>query len=70
MNINPLNGIHVGVERRKVFFAQKAETAAGVGQPDGEDHETGERDADGRCPWPQPDAPAQDETGHQLDLNG
>jgi hypothetical protein len=30
---------------------QKAETAAGIGQADGDDHQTGERDADGRLPW-------------------
>jgi hypothetical protein len=46
---------------------QKAETAAGIGQADGDDHQTGERDADGRLPWNlrrrgragQPKAPAQ-----------
>ena len=38
---------------------EKAEAAAGVGEPDGEDHETAERDADGRRPWedqPEPEA--------------
>jgi hypothetical protein len=30
---------------------QKAEMAAGVGQADGENHETAERDADGRQLW-------------------
>lgn len=29
----------------------KAEQSAGVGETDGEDHETSERDADGRRPW-------------------
>ena len=29
----------------------KAEQSAGVGRTDGEDHETTERDADGRRPW-------------------
>ncbi len=29
----------------------KAEQSAGVGRTDGEDHETAERDADGRRPW-------------------
>ena len=32
-------------------MSRKAEAAAGVGEPDGEDHETAERDADGRRPW-------------------
>ena len=30
---------------------QKAETAAGVGQADGDNHQTAERDADGRRLW-------------------
>ena len=30
---------------------QKAEAAAGVGQADGDDHQTAERDADGRQLW-------------------
>jgi hypothetical protein len=30
---------------------QKAEVAAGVGQTDGDDHQTAERDADGRQLW-------------------
>ncbi len=29
----------------------RAETAAGIGQPDGEDHEAAERDANGRRLW-------------------
>ena len=33
---------------------RKAEAAAGVGQPDGEDHEATERDADGRRAWEEP----------------
>ncbi len=43
---------------------EKAEMAAGVGQTDGDDHQTAERDADGRQPWQfsqhqgQPDADA------------
>ena len=32
----------------------KAEQAAGVGQTDGDEHETEERDADGRRPWELP----------------
>ncbi len=28
-----------------------AESAAGIGETDGKEHQTGERDADGRRPW-------------------
>jgi hypothetical protein len=34
-----------------VYHERKAEAAAGVGEPDGEDHETDERGADGRRSW-------------------
>ncbi|GAB6165367.1 hypothetical protein JCM19992_13670 [Thermostilla marina] len=36
---------------RQVQMDREAEAAAGVGETDGEDHETGERDADGRRIW-------------------
>jgi len=39
------------VQQRRVQTDQKAESAAGIGETDGEDHETGERDADGRRLW-------------------
>ena len=35
-------------------MSKEAAAAAGVGEPDGEDHETAERDADGRRPWEDP----------------
>jgi hypothetical protein len=41
----------VGAERRQVYHDRKAAAAAGVGEPDGEDHEATDRDADGRRPW-------------------
>jgi hypothetical protein len=41
----------VGAQRRQVYHQRKAEAAAGVGEPDGEDHETHDRGADGRRPW-------------------
>ena len=73
----------VGAQRRQVYYEGKAEAAAGVGQPDGEDHETDERGPDGRRPWedrrqPRRDAP-QDvpqsadpsrQSGNLLDLDG
>jgi len=36
---------------RQVQSDTKAENAAGIGETDGEDHETAERDADGRRIW-------------------
>lgn len=40
-------------QQRRVQTDQKAEMAAGIGETDGEDHATGERDADGRRLWEQ-----------------
>lgn len=37
--------------QRRVQADQRAENASGIGQADGEDHESSERDADGRRPW-------------------
>ncbi len=72
--------------QRRVQTEQKAEDAAGIGQTDGEEHQTDERDADGRLPWEIPNRPQQSpeepasassrpkdptgETGAQLDLLG
>jgi hypothetical protein len=53
-------------QARRVQTDQKAENAAGLGEADGEDHETAERDADGRRLWeepPQGQAPDQAEPG-------
>jgi hypothetical protein len=36
---------------RKADYQLKAEAAAGIGETDGEDHESEDRDADGRRPW-------------------
>ncbi len=44
----------LGARQRQVYHGRKAEAAAGVGEPDGEDHEATERDADGRHPWEEP----------------
>jgi hypothetical protein len=71
--------------QRRVYHERKAEAAAGVGEPDGEDHQPAERDADGRRPWeelPEPD-PAEKappparrskdpsrQSGNLLDLTG
>ena len=52
-----LEQARLGAHRRQEYYDEKAEAAAGIGQPDGEDHETDQRDADGRRPpedQPQP----------------
>ncbi|HOM16966.1 MAG TPA: hypothetical protein PK777_11415 [Thermoguttaceae bacterium] len=45
--------------QRRVQTEQQAADAAGIGQTDGQDHQTDERDADGRLPWEIPNRPAQ-----------
>ena len=49
-------------QQRRVDANQKAENAAGIGEADGEDHETAERDADGRRLW---EGPPQPPTGEE-----
>jgi len=41
-------------QQRQVRNVEHAESAAGVGETDGKDHETAERDADGRRLWEAP----------------
>ncbi len=41
----------VFVQQRGIEAAQETEDAQGIGQTDGEDNQTNERDADGRTPW-------------------
>ena len=74
----------VGAEQRQVYHGRKAEAAAGVGEPDGEDHETADRDGDGRRPWEDQPEPEQNaavpttrqskdpsqQSGNLLDLTG
>lgn len=73
----------VAAQRRRVYHEAKAAAAAGVGQPDGEDHEAEQRDADGRRLWEMPppaaaiDAAApprsadpSHQRGNLLDLDG
>ena len=38
-------------QQRRVDSDSKAEAASGIGETDGDDHETAERDADGRSSW-------------------
>ncbi len=42
-------------QQREVKNDLRAENAAGIGETNGEDHETAERDADGRRPWEEPE---------------
>jgi hypothetical protein len=51
---------------------QRAETAAGIGETDGQDHQTAERDADGRRLWERAAKPAQPEDAEKTaeDLHG
>jgi len=42
---------------------QRAEMAAGVGQADGDNHQTAERDADGRLLWEFPERPGGPDAG-------
>ncbi len=49
-------------QQRKVHSDQKAEDAAGIGETDGDDHETEDRDADGRRLWEAPPGSHDDES--------
>jgi hypothetical protein len=74
----------VGAQRRQMHHERKAESAAGIGEPDGEDLEIADRNGDGRRPWEEPPPPElvddspdtpqgrapSHETGNLLDLSG
>jgi len=74
-----------GAQQRRVQSDQKAEAASGIGETDGEDHQTADRDADGRRFWEAPPEPndseqaddtdrrskdASGQSGQNLDLSG
>jgi len=59
--------VEVGAQQRQVFNALKAESAAGIGETDGQDHDTNERDADGRRLWEAPAAGKTSATANSLD---
>lgn len=74
-----------GNQQRHVRNELRADRAAGIGEADGDNHETNERDADGRLPWQHPNshagpsAPsanpplskdASHQSGNLLDLSG
>ena len=46
-------------QERRIQSDEKADAAAGIGKTDGEDHETAQRDADGRRLW---EGPAEENT--------
>ena len=54
-------------QERRVHADQTAENAAGIGEADGEAHETTERDADGRRLW---EAPSQRQESDDDEGNG
>jgi hypothetical protein len=41
----------LNAQQRQTVGQQRAESAAGIGETDGQDHEAAERDADGRRLW-------------------
>ena len=70
---------------RKSDYQLKAEAAAGIGETDGENHHSDDRDADGRRPWQNMGHPSSEEgdeestqkskdatgqSGNLLDLSG
>ena len=76
----------VGAQQRQVAGEKKAESAAGIGETEGENNEAEDRDPDGRRLWeevpggkPEPDAvedeaprgkDATGQSGNLLDLSG
>jgi hypothetical protein len=69
--------VDVGAQQRQVNNQQRAEAAAGIGETDGQNHESEERDADGRRLWEAPpeskkktDEAAKDEPPHSRDATG
>jgi hypothetical protein len=82
-NVERAHG-EVGAQRRRVYHERKAEAAAGIGEPDGDDLEIADRTGDGRRPWEEPPEPEESnstgshadgnhlsqESGNLLDLNG
>src|SRR3954447_4808727 len=40
-----------GAQQRQISTAEKAASAAGIAETDGKEHQSNERDADGRRPW-------------------
>jgi len=49
-------------QQRQIRSEKKAESAAGIGETDGEDHEAEDRDADGRRIWEETPGAKKEET--------
>jgi hypothetical protein len=71
--------VESSAQQRQVDHELKAEQAAGIGQADGEEHETEDRDADGRRLWErmgkkkpadEPAASPIEEAPHSRDATG
>jgi hypothetical protein len=73
----------LAAQQRQSYYAEMAAIAAGVGETDGENHETADRDAEGRLLWesspearragdngPPKEMKSDGETGNLLDLTG
>lgn len=58
----------VNAQQRRTTGERKAESAAGIGETDGQNHEAAERDADGRRLWeeqaPPNSPPTSDDASH------
>ena len=55
-------------QQRQAVSDRKAESASGIGETDGQDHETSDRDADGRRLWERPPAKNALEAGDPAEL--
>jgi hypothetical protein len=55
-----------GTQQRRLQNELRAESAGGIGEADGEDHEAGERDANGRRLWEAP-PPGHKDASQQAD---
>lgn len=55
------------IQQRQAQSDAKAEAAAGIGQADGEEHQTAERDADGRRLWEEAAGKRQDSSAPATD---
>ena len=54
-------------QERRVQNEQRAESASGIGEADGDNHETSERDADGRRLWEHSAGNSQDGPSQAID---
>jgi hypothetical protein len=55
----------MAAEELRVRSAEQAEAAAGIGAADGDNHETAQRDADGRRLWEFPQRQSEQDAGRE-----